>query len=228
MHAEIEIADEAMHMLPERAMYWPRRSTLFIADTHFGKDAAFRHAGVPVPQQSLQADLRRLTSLIRNTACERLIVIGDFYHARSGRSDHTETHLEAWFARHGSLTVVVIEGNHDEHAGPPRLDWHVRFSSERVCEAPFVFVHDPAEVATSPGYRICGHLHPVVNLRGPARSMRRVPCFAIADDHAVLPAFAGFTGGKTITRRPGMAICPIIDGRISVLPGMAPGAARSD
>ena len=225
MHAEVEIAGEIMHLLPERAMHWPARSTLLIADTHFGKDAAFRHAGVPVPQESLHADLGRLTSLVRGTGCERLVVLGDFYHTRSGRSEHTETQLDAWFAAHASLDVVVIEGNHDEHAGPPRPEWRVWFEPGPLREPPFAFVHDPAEAVDSPSYRVCGHLHPVVNLRGPARSSRRVPCFAIARNHAILPAFGGFTGGRAMRAAAGLALHPVVDGAV-VPPAPAGMTAR--
>lgn len=213
MHAEVVIAGQAMHLLPERAMFWPARSTLLIADTHFGKDAAFRHAGIPVPQESLQADVQRLTSIVRQTCCDRLIVLGDFYHARSGRSDHTEARLADWFDLHSQLDVVIVEGNHDVHAGPPPLRWDIRYEPRALHDPPFVFVHETDDATTcDAAYRIGGHVHPVVQLRGPARSSRRAACFVIGADHAVLPAFARFTGGKAVRPAPGTTIWPMIDG----------------
>jgi hypothetical protein len=42
---EIVLAGETLRLLPDKALYWPRQQTLFIADAHFGKVAAFR-AGI--------------------------------------------------------------------------------------------------------------------------------------------------------------------------------------
>ena len=36
----VEIAGELLTLLGERGVWWRRRSTLFVADTHFGKAAA--------------------------------------------------------------------------------------------------------------------------------------------------------------------------------------------
>src|SRR5262249_50769057 len=46
--AIVEIAGERVTLLAERAAYWQRTRTLLVADTHFGKAATFRAAGIPV------------------------------------------------------------------------------------------------------------------------------------------------------------------------------------
>ena len=43
------ISGEQLDLLPEKAIWWPRRRTLLVADVHCGKDATFRAMGVPVP-----------------------------------------------------------------------------------------------------------------------------------------------------------------------------------
>src|SRR5215213_2758960 len=83
----IEFANESLHLLPDRAVYWPARSTLLVADVHFGKCATFRSLGVPVPAGSTQKDLARLTKLIELTSARRLVILGDLVHARAGRQD---------------------------------------------------------------------------------------------------------------------------------------------
>ena len=45
---EIEWAGEKLVLLPERAIWWAREKTLFIADPHFGKASTFRSAGLAV------------------------------------------------------------------------------------------------------------------------------------------------------------------------------------
>lgn len=73
-------------LLPERALYWPAARTLVIADPHFGKAAAFRARGVPVPEFTTLDNLARLDAVLSRTSAERLVVLGDFLHARQGRS----------------------------------------------------------------------------------------------------------------------------------------------
>ena len=61
----------------DRTLYWPARKTLFLADLHLGKGAAFRAEGRPVPEGSTAETLRRLSNAICETACERVILLGD-------------------------------------------------------------------------------------------------------------------------------------------------------
>ena len=42
--ATASVAGEQLLLLGERAVYWERTRTLFVADPHFGKAAAFRAA----------------------------------------------------------------------------------------------------------------------------------------------------------------------------------------
>ena len=51
----------------ERALHWPAHATLFVADVHLGKAAAFRAACVPLPRRSTQADLAPLAALPAQT-----------------------------------------------------------------------------------------------------------------------------------------------------------------
>lgn len=42
----VTLHGETMELLPERALHWPARHVLLIADIHFGKAAAFRGKSV--------------------------------------------------------------------------------------------------------------------------------------------------------------------------------------
>ena len=53
-------------LCPEKAVFWPDRKTLFIADTHFGKAASFWKMGIPVPGNNTQEDCDRLWKLIQS------------------------------------------------------------------------------------------------------------------------------------------------------------------
>ena len=94
----IEWAGEEIELLAERAVWWPRGATLFVADLHFGKAAAFRSAGIPVPGGTTAADTARLSALVRRHSAARLVVLGDLLHAPTGRAEATMETVREWRA----------------------------------------------------------------------------------------------------------------------------------
>lgn len=56
----LAIAGEPMLLLADRALYWPARQRLLIADLHLGKGTTFRSAGIAVPSGGTAHDLARL------------------------------------------------------------------------------------------------------------------------------------------------------------------------
>ena len=86
---ECEVAGEKLVLLPERAVFWPKRKALFIADFHLGKAATFRSAGIPLPSGTTRENLERLDRAVVNTKARQVIFLGDFLHAASGRAPRT-------------------------------------------------------------------------------------------------------------------------------------------
>ena len=103
---EIEWNNISLELLPERAMVWRRHNLLLIADPHFGKAASFRTVGIPIPEQTSQDDLERLNSLIERTQSRRIVILGDFLHSRSGRTQTVYQALKK--CAHPSLNVRLI------------------------------------------------------------------------------------------------------------------------
>jgi uncharacterized protein len=139
--------------------------------------------------------------VLTQTAAERLVVLGDFFHARPGRTTDTMALLGGWRRRHPALEVLLVRGNHDRHAGPPPEEWRISDAGDSLLLPPFLCSHLPAESdSDSPDgpYRLAGHLHPVIALRERGTSPVRLPCFVVGRRQALLPAFASFTGGYTI------------------------------
>lgn len=190
--ATCTVRGEELRLLPERAVYWARTRTLLIADPHFGKAASFRSAGVPVPAGTTEGTLARIDATLARTAPARLVFLGDFLHARTGRSAATIDALGAWRERHRDLDVVLVRGNHDRRAGDPPAALRVCCVDAPMIERPFGFVHHPVEV---PGvYALAGHIHPGATMVGRGRQRLRLPCFWFSGEWAVLPAFGEFTG----------------------------------
>jgi len=210
--AVAEIAGERIVLLPERAAYWERARTLLIADPHFGKAAAFRAAGVPVPRGTTTGSLQRLDSALARTAAARVVFLGDFLHAREGREAETTRVVGEWRSRNAAVDMLVVRGNHDKHAGDPAPDIDIASADGPVVEAPFVFTHKP--VVADAGYVMCGHLHPAARLTGTGRESARLPCFWVRPRLTVLPAFGEFTGVADIAADPDDRVWVIAEGDV--------------
>ena len=210
------IGGERVVLHAERALYWPRERTLFIADLHLGKAAAFRAGGVPLPRGSTTADLARLTALLARTGAARLVVLGDFLHAKAGRVVALARAFTAWRAQHPDIELLLVRGNHDDHAGDPPPEWRVRCVDEPHPLPPFLACHRLA--APPSGYALCGHLHPGVRIEAAGESAR-LPCFVLGPRRAILPAFGRFTGLAEIDSGKGERLVAIAGRSLFELPG---------
>ena len=190
----LDLPPAQVRLMPERAVFEPASGTLFVADVHLGKAAVFRARGIPVPHGTSAETLERLAAAVARCRASRLVVLGDFLHAKESRSAPTMAALAAWRDGHPHLDCVVVEGNHDRHAGQVQEAFGFR-----TLEGPWVSgalrgVHDPAEASVPGLWTLAGHVHPVVRLRG-RHDMLRVPCFWWRGRLLTLPAFGAFTGG---------------------------------
>jgi DNA ligase-associated metallophosphoesterase len=187
----LTLAGEAMALDPDGALIWPAYRTAFVADTHFGKGAAFRRGGIPVPSGASDDDLARLAAVIQRHAIERLVVLGDFFHAPPVAGEPFVEAFAAWRRRHAALALTVIRGNHDRPAGDALaslIDWQ----PEGLTWPPFRLRHEP--VGEPDAHVLAGHEHPATKLAAGGDSLR-VPVFRLTPGVTVLPAFGGLTGG---------------------------------
>jgi DNA ligase-associated metallophosphoesterase len=201
---EFEWGGHRWHARPDRTLYWPATKTLILADPHFGKAQHFRGAGIPVPAGTTRRNLEVIDAALADTGAERLVVLGDFFHAHLGVTPGLIDQLRAWRDAHPSLEIVNIRGNHDRHAGDPPESLRIACRSHPgpdTLDATVAFAHEPREHAAA--VTLCGHVHPGVRLDGPAKSRMRVACFHVTEKVAVLPAFGAFTGMKVIEPRRG-------------------------
>lgn len=210
--AAVEIAGERVILLAERAAYWEGAGTLLVADPHFGKAAAFRAAGVPVPRGTTTGSLARLDAALARTAARRIVFLGDFLHAREGRETETTRVVGEWRSRNANVDMVLVRGNHDVRAGDPGPEIDIACVDGPVLESPFVFAHKPA--ISDAGYVVCGHLHPAARLTGPGRESTRLPCFWVRRGMMVLPAFGEFTGVAAIETSREDRVWVVADGAV--------------
>ncbi len=172
----------------EKALFWPARKALVVADLHLEKGSWFAARGQMLPPHDTLATLDRLGALIERSGAEELWCLGDSFHDSDGphrMNDDASRKLEA-------LTAAVrwhwIIGNHDE-ALPDGI------GGTRLAEAEvdgLILRHraDPEERRPE----LSGHYHPKHRAAARGRSVSR-PCFVMSASKMILPAFGAFTGG---------------------------------
>lgn len=194
----VRLAGEELWLLPDKAIYWPAQQALLIADVHFGKAAAYRKLGQPVPQGTTSQNIAALDAMLSTLPCRQLIFLGDFLHSRGAHALATLTALGEWRARHSDLPITLIRGNHDLTAGDPPASLNIRVVPEPLLLGPFALQHEP--VPHPDRHVLAGHVHPVYWLNGKGRQRLRLPCFRLGMDVSLLPAFGAFTGGFQVTQ----------------------------
>jgi len=198
--ATIQVAGETLILLPEKAVYWPAEEMLIIADIHFGKAAAFRSLGVPVPKGTTSENLAGLDALVAAHGARKVVFLGDFLHARAAHASSTQLAMLAWRQRHLNLALTLVRGNHDLHAGDPAAALGIELVDEPHAIGPFAFCHHPGVDAA--GYGLAGHVHPVYVLATRFDALR-LPCFVVGEQGLILPSFGSFTGGHAVKPGPG-------------------------
>lgn len=196
----VEVAGERVLLLPEKALYWPHENMLVIADIHFGKAAAFRALGVPVPRGTTSENLAGLDALVDAHGARHVVFLGDFLHARAAHASATQQAMLAWRERRRDLALTLVRGNHDRHAGDPAAALGIALVDEPHALGPFAFCHHPD--LDTPGYALAGHIHPVYVLATRFDALR-LPCFVVGTERMILPSFGAFTGGHAIRPEPG-------------------------
>ncbi len=220
----LQIAGCDVLLLAGKALYWPQQQMLCIADAHFGKAAAYRALGQPVPHGTTAANLLRLDALLARYPVRELVFLGDFLHAPRSHAPATLAALQEWRSRHTGLVCKLVRGNHDLRAGDPPAALAMDVVNEPYVTGPFALRHTPVAHRTgdatnadpsgvlnsvrqnSPHHVIAGHIHPVFQLHGRGRQRLRLPCFHITDQMTVLPSFGEFTGGHTVQVTPSSRI----------------------
>jgi DNA ligase-associated metallophosphoesterase len=195
----VELGGEELVLLPQKAAFWPRERMLIIADIHFGKAAAFRSWGIPVPRGTTSENLHALDDLIGLTGARHVLFLGDFLHARAAHAASTQAAMLAWRERRRELMLTLVRGNHDKHAGDPAVQLGIDLVDEPYTVGSLSFCHHPD--VDAPGYVLAGHVHPVYVLATRFDALR-LPCFVAGPKRMILPSFGAFTGGHALRPEP--------------------------
>lgn len=194
---KVTVAGEALRLLPERAVLWPARRALLLADVHVGKVEAFQRFGVALPSEFGAAELERLSALVVREAVNAVWVLGDLFHTAA---DSELTLLAGLLTRHPGVAFHLIAGNHDRRLSTLAQIGPLEVHPSAAVLGPFMLCHEPQRRTST--YVLAGHLHPMVRLRSAGDALR-LPCFQFQSSLGLLPAFTEFSGGLPVNRRDG-------------------------
>lgn len=211
-HHVIHLHGAELWLLADKAIYWPEHKALLIADAHFGKAAAYRKLGQPVPHGTTASNLHVLDRLLSGYDTQWLIFLGDFLHAPGSHAPTTLAALMQWRQRYEDLRITLIRGNHDHRAGDPPHELRFEVVAEPLRLGPLALQHEPEPHPDA--HVLAGHVHPVYHLYGRGRQSLRLPCFQLGERVSLLPAFGAFTGGYRVDGSAGERIYVVGDQRV--------------
>ncbi|MFM6853853.1 MAG: metallophosphoesterase, partial [Sphingopyxis sp.] len=115
MH-EFRFADRQFMALADRALFWPERRALLVADLHLEKASWFAMRGQMLPPFDSNATLARLIMLADRVDAAEIWALGDSFHDGAGpaRLGRDAGQLLERLAR--GRRLVWIAGNHDAAA----------------------------------------------------------------------------------------------------------------
>ena len=205
--------DADIVLLPGRAAFLPKTSTVVCSDIHLGKAATFRHAGMAIPEGSAQHDLQRLTGIVQTCGARRLLITGDLFHARSGCTQQVLDEFSAFceqVRQSHDTRIVLVLGNHEQSLGKKFRPHEIGINrcEEEIIEPPFRFIHDHQSHfdAQPDSFTIAGHVHPTVTIKGTSGDRLTCRCFVTTGTTLTLPAFGSFTGGHKISPSDGTRV----------------------
>lgn len=190
----VSVAGTELVLLANRMAWWPDQKALLLADTHFGKAAKFRQAGIPVPEGTTSCMLGGISATLQSYAAEQLFLLGDFIHSSNRAEQDYEQELLAWRDQHSAVHITLIQGNHDCHRADifQRLNFVVH--PRDLYLDPFLLCHNPTapHYARDGRFRLGGHIHP--GFQPGSKLINVVPCFWLTSRFIVFPAYGRFTG----------------------------------
>ncbi|TWU01715.1 ligase-associated DNA damage response endonuclease PdeM [Neorhodopirellula pilleata] len=211
---DVQLAGQSFQLLADRGLYWADEQTLFVADTHFGKEATFRRHGVPVPMGSTDATLDAIRRMIHETKASSLIILGDMFHARSSLSPDVVESLTTFFEALPAMTFTLIRGNHDALLGQLPAAWPLEVVEPVMRMNRVALGHHPIPLPDKADLYLCGHLHPALKLGSQRHAIGKLPCFWLSGRCLVLPAIGNFTGTHAVKLNPSDQAWVVADNEI--------------
>ena len=186
----ITVRDFEFELSPDKALYWPAKKILMVADLHLGKINHFRMSGVAVPARANDTNTTMLIDLVNRYRPERVIFLGDLFHSHY----NPEWEVLGQVVRHFThCSFELVMGNHDIMS-ELQYERHGMIMHQSLQLETLLLTHIQVEQCDPGQYNLAGHIHPGAKLFGKGRQALVLPCFHFGEQVGVLPAFGSFTG----------------------------------
>jgi DNA ligase-associated metallophosphoesterase len=185
-----------LKLLPEKAIWLPRESTLLLADIHLGKSAHFRKNGLPVSQQIEYQNYKILEKLIFENSPTSIYFLGDLFHSTANEDWEI---FNVWRKFYRDIQMVLVKGNHDILPHYFYQNVNLEVVNEGITLNNIQLWHHPPQIDSEMTLlHLYGHIHPSFLLKGKGRQKLKLPCFYLTNNSLAMPAFGHFTGTKNI------------------------------
>ncbi|MTI19468.1 ligase-associated DNA damage response endonuclease PdeM, partial [Fulvivirga sp. RKSG066] len=187
----VRIQNNELVLLPSKAVCWPVKNILLLADLHLGKVNHFRRSGIAAPNNPNQDNLERLITTIQTQKPSRVIFMGDLFHSHYNEEWEVFGQVLKNFPE---ISFELVMGNHDILSEYQYLKHAMLIHEKPIIIDNLLLSHEPLTDFSDELYNLAGHVHPGVVLRGKGRQGLKLPCFWFGKRQGLLPAFGAFTG----------------------------------
>jgi DNA ligase-associated metallophosphoesterase len=197
----VQLGEQSVTLLKERAVWMAADRILIVADLHFGKVNHFRRAGLPVPLKANHRNAECLIELIQQRQPATTYFLGDLLHSTYNDDWEVIGQIVKHFPE---CRFELIRGNHDI-LSEQQYRRHGIEVRESCRIGKLLLTHEPVDPAGD-GINLSGHLHPAARLVGKGRQSIMLPCFWYSHHRFILPAFGSFTGLAAISPAEGDSV----------------------
>lgn len=187
----IDVHGTKIHLLAQRAAFFPMQKVLVVADMHLGKLIHFRRNGIFIPIPKANEDLAVLTTLIERFEPKEVVFLGDLFHSEMNSEYRQLINTLSLFP---TVKFTLTKGNHDIIPDGFFSDNRIAVVEEKVLGNNIVLMHQMPKHPSSTSFYVIGHVHPGYKWQGKGRQSYRLPCFHQTVYSLTLPAFGAHTG----------------------------------
>lgn len=186
----LQINNNTLELLPQKAIYWHDTQTLIVSDVHLGKASHFRKHGMPIPMESGIDDIQQLDVLLSSYKPKRLLILGDLFHSEYNQEWE---YFGALREKYWNVVFTLVRGNHDILREHEYEKYDIQVETEPISENGLIFAHNFVTLKENE-FSISGHIHPGFVLHGKGRQRITLPCFYKKQNTLIMPAFGRLTG----------------------------------
>lgn len=190
-----------------RAVWLSEHEVLAISDLHLGYSWSHRVTGnlLPlVPDDTIE----RVIALMEDYRPRQLAVLGDVVHGFANTAPIRDELLSLVQEVSARTQLRLVRGNHDIRLPDLIKDAGLALTLEQEIEiGPHLLLHGHVAGGASArlkmlqergGRVVFGHEHPAITLSAGVGTRARCPCFLVAEDALVLPAFSSWAAGTDV------------------------------